>query len=335
MRFSIIILLFFLLTPAVFAADIELKLSKGVTFTFNMLQMKPGDPNYFGPPIILSASPAEIIQSATIWINLEPFRAESIESIQPDEFDIDFTQENQIVKININRTAFRNKEGSDILQIIHDRINLFGDIDLYFGKFEFLQTEIKTVQFETPTTKTIDGTWQATTDYFAAFNIRLVRLEDEKPLENFGIFIRGYGTIPDFYESPVPQLPTNEEGKTYVIFQPDPAGLYIEQDGCYIPTIESMDFWLQIDPPDNTNYNRLVKKVTVPLRVSCGEYSPFEDIILKLEPLSFVNYFELFLNENVGLAQSDVIARATVRRASLRFEPNLFCPSHRLEAYDP
>ena len=87
---------------------------------------------------------------------------------------------------------------------------------------------------------------------------------------------------------------TNENGIVWMVLASTPDLLFFEEGGCYVPRIHSMDFWLLIEPPEDSFYDQRTLKVTVPTNTSCGAIEFFQNVTLELTPKSGAQLWELY-----------------------------------------
>jgi hypothetical protein len=272
------------------SAELRLTVTRGAEYSLNMGTEDP--PFYLGLPVTISASSPAEIQSATLWIDLGPVRVESVEPAQPEEFEVSYTQEDRVLKLNLKRLAARTEPGEELLRIHHNR-STFGDPGLHFGRFKWLTAEAVSPQQEPLVVDAVDGSWWLHSDLAAPCHLKLVGYPQAEPLVNVQVLVTGYGEVPNLFETPLQEQPTDAAGETFVYFYPEPTGLFKEQDGCYVPRRLTLDIWLRLVPPADSGYADREVKIAAQLQTSCGEFTPFADAVYELMPTaSQVSFFE-------------------------------------------
>jgi len=249
-----VLLLFLLSTMAGFSTEsVVFELGNGVCTTYD-IYWQPGDPYHFTSLIPLRISRADLVQSATVILDLNPFTPAGIrktEDSNPFSSRLDRI-ETGLIQIVLTRTrpptpSVRNCS----FEIIPDGY-VPRDLGDGFGSLRFRDVQVDTVDNRDVQVITRDGSWYFTSDFMVGFKLQVLSAVTGSPIEGAQVTLLGMEDLPElFYPGLAAPYPTDSSGECLVTFN----------GGCIEPLFNNqghaidLDFVLWVEPPEDSRIN--------------------------------------------------------------------------------
>ncbi len=250
---SVLLLLLLYPSPGFATESILFELGNGVCTTDD-IYWQPGDPYYYSFPIPLRISGADLLQAATVTLDLNPFTPDGIQ----DAGDADpFSSHLDRVEAGLVRIVFTRTQPSTptvsacSFEIVPDRY-VVRDVGNGFGSLRFQGVQVDTVDNRNVQVTTRDGSWYYMSDFDVGFRLNVLSAVTGNPIESARVTLMGMEDLPElFYPGLVADNLTDSTGQSVVRLN----------GGCIEPLFQKqghaidLDFVLRVEPPEDSGIN--------------------------------------------------------------------------------
>ncbi len=285
MRF---VLFLFLLSPlpGFSTESVMFELRNGIHTSIDMI-WQPGDPYYYVSPILFRISRADLVQNATITLDLNPFTPASIRKVEDSNpFSSRLEPiEAGLVQVVLTRTQPSTPTVRDCtFDIVSDRYVRI-DFGNGFGPLRFKDVQVDIIDNRDVQIITKDGSWFYVTDYGAGFELNLLSALTGNPIEGARVTLMGMEDLPElFYPGLAARQLTGAPGRYSVEFNAGCVGPLFYNLGHAI----DLDFILWIEPPEGSGINpQTIIVRAYPIDPS-GNTSSFQPVTVIIGPTSDV-----------------------------------------------
>ncbi len=279
--------------PPGFAREsILFELGNGVPTTDD-IYWQPGDPYYYCFPIPLRISHADLLQSATLTLDLNPFAITGVRSTDDaDAFSIRLDS----IGAGFVRIVFMRTQPSDStvrdcsFEIVPDRY-VPRDLGDGFGSLRFRDVQVDPIDNRDVQVIMRDGSWYFMSDFIVGFRLSVLSAVTGSPIEGAQVTLMGMEDLPElFFPGLMANYPTDSSGRCDVTFN----------GGCLEPLFNNrghaidLDFVLRVEPPEDSGINPQTVVVHVYPEDSTKVSFHFQPATIIIGPTSAVEDWGLY-----------------------------------------
>jgi len=278
--------------PGFSTESVVFELGNGVGTSYDMY-WRPGDPYHLTSRIPLRISRADLVQNATITLDLNPFTPMGIRKVEDSNpFSSRLDQiEAGLVQIVLTRMQPPTHAMQDCSFEIAPDLYVPRDLGDGFGPFRFKDVQVDPIDNRDVRVVTKDGSWYFITDVIVGFQLHLLSTVTGNPIERAQVTLMGMEDLPELFYP----------GLTAINLTDIPGQYWVEFNaGCIEPLFYNLghaidlDFILLIEPPEDSGINAQTTIVHVYPEDPTKTSYRFQAVTVIIGPTSGIDDWELY-----------------------------------------